>query len=464
MMNFPLRVFIIVGLVVVAIGGVVWFNTQSMKGSIDQKEGKIEEEVKEHEELVFETKQLTDLDDAHLARFPWAPDGDQIYFHRSDESKNEAWSMNIDATEQVRNTNAGFLRSPDGTNILHTVLEETSTFRCPYEYLRGHYRMTDQKSSDILAINVGNGSETNISEVEVTDYDAEWSPDGKKILYSSSSGTSGFLKIWDMTKSERMQVLQDENFISGHWMSPSGEKILFLKEKRNPVISITENWEKERWRIEGDFEKADRRCAVIDGGIKGSEVWLMNADGSNPQLLFDLNAKEWFHFSSSESISWSPDGKKIMVTADFCSVENSRQGIWAIDLEHNATPILLETIEGDCLNPITWDISSVRLFYPVAIGVGKVGELWSLDIDGTNKRKLTENVNFSPQLTFHPNGEWLVFKGNDRQLWIMSIDGTYRQKLTDNLLLPWSPSWNPSGKTLIFENDGNIWITEFKNL
>lgn len=87
------------------------------------------------------------------------------------------------------------------------------------------------------------------------------------------------------------------------------------------------------------------------------------------------------------------------------------------------------------------------------------GDIYVMDDNGTNKRRLTKNtVSKDLYPRWSPDGKRITFiRKMDRnqtssELFIMNADGTNVQRLTDNNVGDAYPSWSPDGKKIAFRS------------
>ncbi len=177
-----------------------------------------------------------------------------------------------------------------------------------------------------------------------------------------------------------------------------------------------------------DEQKA---LTAIQGKIKGKivwstsrsnsrhDIWVMNADGSDPKVLTQGDAVDWFP-------RFSPDGKTVMF--------NRSKGGWVP--------------ENDANYPEKWD-------------------LWTIGIDGQNEKKIVDNATWG---TFRPDGKSIVFSraekvftknletGDEKLL----LDGAQAFGKKDVILQ--EPNLSPNGKYLAITLRGSLRETGIWNL
>ncbi len=113
-------------------------------------------------------------EDGHNEQPTWFPDGSKIVFGSVRDGRYEVYVMNADGTEQVRLTNdlggeswiAGRAVSPDGSHILF---------------------VSDRDGSwDVYVMDVDGNNARRLTDWETHEEPAAWSPDGTRILFTTS--------------------------------------------------------------------------------------------------------------------------------------------------------------------------------------------------------------------------------------------------------------------------------------
>ena len=211
----------------------------------------------------------------------WSPDGSKIaYISLRGSTQCAIVVMNADGSNSVcldAPPMSGKLRpalswSPDGIKIAFS----------------GQPGDGLQFNGDIYVINSGGGSATRLTTTpDWIEQEPAWSPDGQKIVYTrygTQSDLNPEIDIWGMnadgTNQQPLLAEPSVQEYSAAW-SPDGQSIAFT-----------------RWP---------------SGIYSGSDLWVMDADGSNPTLVTE--AKK-FTGSGNDHInhpSWSPDGTHLVV-------------------------------------------------------------------------------------------------------------------------------------------------------
>ena len=95
-------------------------------------------------------------------------------------------------------------------------------------------------------------------------------------------------------------------------------------------------------------------------------------------------------------------------------------------------------------------------------------EIYVMDADGKNQRRLTNNRHEDWSPSWSPDGKRIVFFSNRDghvmggiptfEIYVMDADGGNLQRLTNNPDGDWNPSWSPDGKRIVFSSrrDGHV--------
>jgi TolB protein len=147
-------------------------------------------------------------------------------------------------------------------------------------------------------------------------YDAEGtlSPDGTKMIYTSTKDGDIDLYIMDLKTGKEKRITSELGYDGGAWFSPNGKKII---------------WRASRPKTEAEVKEYKELLAEDLVAPTNMEVYTANADGTDIKQITQLGNANW-------APAFMPDSKRII----FASNHQSKRGF----------PFNLYTMNGDGSN------------------------------------------------------------------------------------------------------------------
>jgi Tol biopolymer transport system component/serine/threonine protein kinase len=237
----------------------------------------------------------------------------------------------------------------------------------------------------------------------------DWSPDGKRLVFISPCET-----INDYYPGSAMYIINEDGkgllplptLVGGDYdpkWSPDGNKIVFtsLRNGGRPQLfvhnlednSVTPISEKFLTDFQASWSPDGKQLVFISTRKQGQQVWVMDADGKNPQQLTRKN-----NGILNYRPSYSPDGKNIIFTQY---------------VSEGSVPRVL-------IAPINFETYSDY----------RVSDLPMRDA------------------VYSPDGYWIAFEGwlvgGSHNIYIMSATGAGLTPVTDDSALDFDPAWRPA--------------------
>ena len=220
----------------------------------------------------------------------------------------------------------------------------------------------------------------------------------------------------------------------------------------NPARDLAPSWSPDGRRIAFISERDGHPRLRIPGRFT-SEIYVMDADGGNPQNLTN-------HPSDDRSPSWSPDGQRIVFQSDRDNDRGHNIEIYMMDADGSNQINITNNLTMD--EDPSWSPDGKRIVFTaqreghVVHNLDITSEIYVMDADGGNQQRLTENRNSDWSPSWSPDGKRIAFMADRKgdhikfDIYVMDADGGNQQKLTNHRDWDGSPSWSPDSKRIVF--------------
>jgi Tol biopolymer transport system component len=357
----------------------------------------------------------------------WSPEGSEIAFERDLGSGNnfQLWVMSADGTNQRGLTAGPYWNTSPSWNPLppqepaiplptETPGMATSPAGSGPVAANGNlivFAGISGPGYDIFTAGVGGAGLTDLTADDPAD-DATpaWSPDGRRIAFSSGRDGDWDLYVMNADGSDVTRLTNLPGAEGDPSWSPDGTRIAFY--------------------------------GVGEGG--NQNIYVVNADGSGLQRLTgDPNAKDWYP-------DWSPDGTRILFERDLRDPEADAD-LWVMNLD-GSNQVDITSTPGIREAEPTWSPDGTKIAFERSIDpVNLPTDIYVMNADGTGLTQLTDDpeADFAP--SWSPDGSAIIFASNRNlvvgQIYIMSADGTNERilvRVPDNRACCPAPGWQPS--------------------
>ncbi len=263
--------------------------------------------------------------------------------------------------------------------------------RIAFTCTRGDY-------NQLCMINRDGSGLTQLTDMEASNYYPIFTPDGGSLLFASNRNGPFDLYLLMFSEKQLFQITENVGNVVSPDYSPDGRRIVF----------------------------ANR------AGDGPTSIWMVNADGLNPRLVYTGTG-------DIVATAWSADGEKIAYAMSVGVPQEYE--IFTMDSDGRNHVHISQGLQG-IGGSVDWSPDGNFLL----IYAGPFGDkdIFKLDAVNGNAIQLTDGGN-NAGASYSPDGLYIVFnsmRNNDQaDLYIMRADGTNQVQLTNHPEPDWGPQW-----------------------
>ena len=336
----------------------------------------------------------------------WSLDGHNIAFSRRIEGKDQIFVMDADGQHLKRVThnsaNHGSLGwSPDGSKLIF----QTD--------LDGNW--------EIYTISI-DGELSQVTDDAAEDLAPDWSPDGKKIAFSSNRNGKQHIYVMNADGSSLTQITNSTAEDTEPAWAPDGKRIVFtsLRDGNKEIYVMNADGSNPR-RLTNDPAannsprwSVDNRILFTSNRGGQGDIYVMDHEGQNVSRLTTTGATQ---------ASWSPDGKNVTFVSR--SLEMIGGAYWlqvyVIDAD-GSNPKMLTRSPHSTFIP-KWSADGAAIAFVVEYH-GASANIFEISAEGGNLRRLTAGPKFDGRPAYSPDGTKLAFESNrsgNYEIYVMNL-------------------------------------------
>ena len=236
-------------------------------------------------------------------------------------------------------------------------------------------------------------------------------------------------------------------------------EIYRMDARGNSPVNLSNNASLDYWL---SADPAGENLYFYSSRDGNEEIYSMKANGDMQRNLSNNQA-------SDRLPNLSPDGKSLLFVSD----RDDAQGeIYVSDPEMKDIKRLTNNLFFE--DAAFWSPNGKEIIFSRDLKIpgdtSKLnvsnGEIFIMQADGSEVRRLTNRPGFDGGPVFSPNGKQIAFYGKSENgnydIFLMSSAGEKIQNLTNDAAEDYSPGWSPDGEWLVYTSGSkgkyDIWI------
>jgi Tol biopolymer transport system component len=265
---------------------------------------------------------------------------------------------------------------------------------------------------EIYSVSTRGEGETNLTNSQVDEFAPRLSPNRRFVSFLTGDEDATALEVMRIDGTERAAMTQMGAARSSQRWSPNNDRIAFAESRAT-----------------------------------STSIYVATIAGATVALLTSV--------AGDEVGGWSRDGDNIA----FAVREGPEQGIY----RRNPDGVNEFRVTNNPDYSPVWSPDSSKLAF-LSERDGNP-ELYVMDADASNVKRLTETDAAEYDISWSPNGQSILFvseRDDNPEIYVTAKDGTRQERLTFNTTVDNQPVWSPTGKQIAFvsylDGDADIFV------
>ncbi len=305
-------------------------------------------------------------------------------------------------TENLENTSAALMWSPDGRSMAYTSRRTGTT--------------------DIWIVDVASGQARQLTSDVRNDFAARWSPDGRWIAFLSDRG--GQTDVWVVSAAggNAVRVSNDRTVELNPRWSPDGRSLYYGRFQNDSELTLLPpdggagksllSWPGHL--ISSAVVSPDGKTILFDSDRSGnSDIWSLQVSGGEP-APFAVSPLD------DRLPVYSPDGSQVLFHSDRAGSPD----LWVVPAAGGAPRPLTEGPAND--GEAAWSPDGKTIAF-VSNRAGAGGDLWIIPSSGGDATRLTQGNLRPVSVEWSPDGKHIFFVGNrgagGQELYRIAVSG-----------------------------------------